>query len=394
MRHHLAAAAALFLTCASAATIRTAEVPFQLTQNHVFLPVAIGHHQPSWFLLDTGAGMTAVAQTTADATGLVATGRGKARGAGPGVVETTLHRDVDLRVAGTSIHIPLLSGIPLTAVSLPEGRSIEGILGYNVIEQFAIEIDYAHRILRFHAPSSYAPPAGAVAVPITFDQGHPVANAELTLPDGRTLPMRMMVDTGARGGVVVNTPFAEKRRVYDAIAPTLEGAFGVGIGGASAFRVGRAKQFKFAGVAFDVPVVSASLDRAGAVANPNLDGIIGAEVLRRFTVTIDYAHRRLLFVPNAALREPFEFDMAGTGFKAANLKFDRILVRYVLPHTPAAEAGLQEGDELVSVNGRPAAALMIDGLRALFQQPDKRYVLRVRRGGREIEMALVTRRLV
>ena len=44
--------------------------------------------------------------------------------------------------------------------------------------------------------------------------------------------------------------------------------------------------------------------------------------------------------------------------------------------------------------GRPAPALTIAGLRELFQQPEKRYVLRVRRGAREVEMAIVTRRLV
>jgi hypothetical protein len=293
-----------------------------------------------------------------------------------------------------SIHLPQLSGLPLTAVSLPEGRSMEGILGYNVISQFVIEIDYEHRLLRFLAPSSYMPPDGAVAVPIAFHQGHPVLEAALTLPDGRTLPMRMMVDTGARGGVIVNTPFAEKHRVYEAIAPTVDGAFGVGIGGASAFRLGRGKHFKLAGVTFEAPIVSASLDRAGAIANPELDGIVGGEILRRFTVTLDYPHKRMLFTPNATLREPFEFDMAGFGFKAASLKFDRILVRYVIPHTPAAEAGLQEGDEIVAVDGRPAPALTIAGLRELFQQPEKRYVLRVRRGGEEREVTIVTRRLV
>ncbi len=86
--------------------------------------------------------------------------------------------------------------------------------------------------------------------------------------------------------------------------------------------------------------------------------------------------------------------MLGAGFKAADLKFDRILVRYVLPNSPASEAGLQEGDELVAVDGRSAAPLTVGGLRALFLEPDKRHVLRTRRGGRETEVAIVTRRLV
>jgi len=119
-----------------------------------------------------------------------------------------------------------------------------------------------------------------------------------------------------------------------------------------------------------------------------------SEVLRRFTLTLDYRHRRLLLSPNGALRDPFEVEMLGAGFKAADLKFDRILVRYVLPNSPASEAGLQEGDEIVAVDGRSAAPLTVGGLRALFTEPDKRHTLRTRRGGREGEVAIVTRRLV
>jgi predicted aspartyl protease len=393
-RHSAALAATLLLACASSRLPRAAaEVPFQLTQDHVYVPVTIGNHPPSWFLLDSGAQITALAQTTADALGLVSHGTGRAGGAGAGVVATTVFHDVDIELAGTPIHLPRLPGIPLTPVSLAEGRLIEGILGTTVIRDFAIEIDYERRLLRFHDRSSFVAPPGAVVVPVTFYRDRPVVAAELTLADGRTLPMRMLVDTGARG-ILVNTPFAERHRIYDAIAPTIAAPFGVGIGGTTHQRVGRARRFTLAGFAFDAPIVSAAEDRAGATAGDEVDGLIGSEVLRRFTLTLDYRHRRLLLAPNSGLHDPFEVEMLGAGFKAADLKFDRLLVRYVLPHSPAAKAGLQEGDEIVAVDGRPAAPLTVSGLRALFLEPDKRHVLRFRHAGRDIEVPIVTRRLV
>jgi PDZ domain/Aspartyl protease len=310
------------------------------------------------------------------------------------VVRTTILRDVDLDIGGVPVNVAQMAGLPLTSISLSEGRAIDGVLGYSVVREFAIDVDYERRRLRFHDAATYAAPDGAVVVPITFDSGHPVAAAELTLADGRTLPMRMMVDTGARGGIVVNRPFAERHGIYDAIAPTIDAAYGMGIGGASHQRIGRAKRFAFAGVAFDAPIVSAATDRAGATAMAQVDGLIGGEILRRFTVTLDYARRRLLLAPNRALREPFELDMAGVAFKAADLKFDRILVRFVLPNSPAAEAGLHEDDEIVTVDGSSAAALTIAGIRDLFDKPDKRYVLRVRRGGRELDIPILTRRML
>src|SRR4051794_915895 len=95
------AAFLLAFACASSGTISghrpSAEVPVELTQSHVFVPVTIGRSaQPSWFLLDTGAQFSAVAQATVDAMHLVTHGQGRARGAGAAVVRTTFLRNVDL----------------------------------------------------------------------------------------------------------------------------------------------------------------------------------------------------------------------------------------------------------------------------------------------------------
>jgi predicted aspartyl protease len=387
----------LCLACTTLpATPPPAEIPIELTQGHIFLPVTIGRStRPSWFLLDTGAQFSAVAQTTVDSMHLVTHGMGRARGAGAGVVRTTFLRDVDLTIGDLRINLPEMGGLPLTPVSLAEGRAIEGILGFSVIREYAIEIDYERRRLRFYDAAKYQAPDGAVVVPITkFDADHPVVAAELTLPDGRVLPMRMMLDTGARAAVVINRPFAEKHGIYDALSPSIDASYGMGIGGAVQQRFARAKRFAFAGVTFDAPVVSAALDRAGATAMSAVDGLIGAESLHRFTLTLDYKHRRLLLAPNRALREPFEFDMAGLAFKGADLKFDRILVRFVLPNSPASEAGIEEGDEVVTIDGRGAAALTISGIRDLFEVPNKRHEMHLRRGARDLDVALVTRRML
>jgi hypothetical protein len=61
-------------------TIRTAEVPVQLEQSHVYVPVGVGKHAPLWFLLDTGAQIWAFAQTTVDALHLVSDEIGRVRG--------------------------------------------------------------------------------------------------------------------------------------------------------------------------------------------------------------------------------------------------------------------------------------------------------------------------
>ena len=50
----------------------------------------------------------------------------------------------------------------------------------------------------------------------------------------------------------------------------------------------------------------------GAFASSEFSGVIGGELLRRFKVIFDYAHKRMILEPNASLAEPFEYDMSGS----------------------------------------------------------------------------------
>lgn len=398
-RHAFAALATVaFLACASSAPpqhlAHDVEMPFALVQNHIYLPVSIGTHPPSSFLLDTGAGATILAQSTAEAMGLKVRGKSRATGAGPGVVDTTILRDVDIHFGGISVELDRVAALPLTPLSLIEGRAIEGVIGFNVIEQYVIEIDYARRVLRFRDPASFVSPADAVVVPIGFSRNHPVVDASMTLPNGTVLPLRMMVDTGARSAIVINRPFAEAHGVYDAVRPAIEGSFGAGVGGFTTQRIGRVQRFTLGGFAFESPLVSVSRDRQGAGADTQVDGLVGGELLRRFTLTIDYSRRRLLLQPNGDLPEPFEFDMGGVFLKSADTSFNRTVVRQLLPDSPATEAGMQVGDEIVSIDGRLASEMTIDTIRHLLRQPGRRYELRLMRSGEEVRAMLVTRRLL
>jgi hypothetical protein len=58
-------------------------------------------------------------------------------------------------------------------------------------------------------------------------------------------------------------------------------------------------------------VANFSQARAGTLADRGFGGVVGGDLLRRFTVTFDYPARRLLLDPNAAFDEPSDFDLSG-----------------------------------------------------------------------------------
>jgi hypothetical protein len=92
--------------------------------------------------------------------------------------------------------------------------------------------------------------------------------------------------------------------------------------------------------------------------------------------------------PQARLAEALaligQFENGRSEFR---LREVRAVVAGVAPESPAARAGVMPGDEIVSVNGRPAGYVW-DLLHELTATPDGRAVLEVRRGGATVTLAI------
>jgi membrane-associated protease RseP (regulator of RpoE activity) len=124
-------------------------------------------------------------------------------------------------------------------------------------------------------------------------------------------------------------------------------------------------------------------------------GILGGEILRRFTVIFDYSRRRMILEPNAHFDQPHDHDKSGLLWRAVGKSFNSFKVFQVIDNSPAAEAGLREGDTLEAVNGAPAASLTLEQLRRNFAQAEgTEYTLRISREGKPAETKLRLRRLL
>jgi C-terminal processing protease CtpA/Prc len=86
--------------------------------------------------------------------------------------------------------------------------------------------------------------------------------------------------------------------------------------------------------------------------------------------------------------------MSGLGLASEGPSFSVFKVARVLPGTPASEAGLRQGDEILSVGGRPVNGTRLSDLRERLRRPDQTVSLRVRRGAEELDVVIRTRRLV
>ncbi|MGK2857348.1 MAG: aspartyl protease family protein [Thermoanaerobaculia bacterium] len=372
----------------------SAKTKLELTQNHPYVPVFVNGKGPSMFILDTGADMTVIERGHAAELGLPMEGSIEIRGAGSGKLDAALIASPKVTIAGLDVPTEAVIAIPLDALSRYEGRAIEGILGYDVLSRFVVEIDYAANAVTFHDPASFRDPKDARAFDIYFDGNSPVMRGTVALPDGRSFDARLTLDTGNRTALILHQPFVEAHAIRKSLPVLADAPLGMGVGGMTRQDIGRIASLTLGGFVMNAPLTSFTVDKGGANANPDLDGNIGGEVLRRFTLWVDYGRKRILLHPNDELGTPFEHDMSGLTLAYGEQGAKQPVVVSVLPGSPAEAAGLKVGDLLVAVDGVATSATSLESLRETLRTPERKLRLEAHRGKARIEVELKTRRMI
>lgn len=367
-----------------------AQVPFEMNGNSLFLQARVNGSRPCWFILDTGAAVSVLNLTSVRSLGLRGGAAGTLQGAG-GVVQSTRVAGVTFDVGGALLEDLSVAAIPLTPFENSGGRVLDGILGYEFFRRYVVEIDYEARRLTVHEPAGYAYAGRGESLPLDIKNNHPHVRARLTLPGRAPLEGEFVIDAGASLPVTLLPSFIERHKLRDSLPPT-HTVYGRGVGGEVPLPVGRAESVRIGGFTLAQPV--AAFPSAGTFGGEGIAGNIGTAVLRRFKVVFDYSRRRVHLEPAKNFADPFEFDTSGLGLATEGPSFTALKVARVLPGTPAAEAGLRAGDEIVSVEGRPAGGTRLSDLRERLRRPGQTLQFRVRRGAAELDVELRTRRLV
>lgn len=367
--------------------------PIEISNNHVFVKVCAGD-TPLDFILDTGAGATFFDLNHAKALGLKIGSAFSVRGAGAGTVAGGRVDGGEISLVGTGLKQPVSSAIDLSNLPSREGHRMDGILGYDFISRFVLAIDYVKQELRLYDPGSFQYSGPGTTVPVTFFNNHPHINTEVRLADGTAIPGRMIVDVGSASSLSLAKPFVDENHLRDRVGPIVRRRGGGGVGGATWTDVGRVAGLRIGNLEIARPTTVLFGDSAGVFTTPGTwVGNIGGEVLRRFTVFLDYKHNRMIFEPHAGTTEAFESDMSGIGFVMDD-SLRTLIVDTVVPDSPAAAAGIVSRDTITAIDGRPSTSTELRELRKRLKREGERVSFTIRHGGEAKTVVIVTRRLV
>jgi hypothetical protein len=352
------------------------EMPFASEDARLYVPVTSGGPGPGWFILDTGAGPTLVDAATADALKVATTAAGTTTGAGAGATDIRHSAPVSLQVGSLALG-PLQANVaPLDSMIGPSsGRAIPGIVGSRFFIEPVGALSFER--LRLHAPdpASHRSAGPGVAVPIDVDGGVPLARGWLTTPAGKRVPMRLLVDLGAKATLLLTEPFIRANDLRSAFPHEVESGLGAGMGGATRYAFTRVLSIGLDGpTPLRADSIVAGLSVNGTLRSEAFDGLLGADFLSRYHVIFDYARRRMILAPRAVPERFAEFDMAGVYLLGEGPAHRRYRIDEVRANSPAARAGLRVGDEVVEADGKPASAYSLSDLRDLLRSGDGRVV--------------------
>jgi len=360
-------------------------IPFDLYKNQIFVPMQVNGSRPLWFILDTGANIAALDETIAQELGFKPEGAGATQGVGSNDVQMKFLKNIKFA-------LPDLDFVDDEIITLDyrpnfsfQGRETHGIFSYDFLKRFVVTIDYAKRLLTVTEPdnavqNNLVQSSGEV-FPLTFQHGLPYVEGEITVPGNPPQKTTFLVDIGS--GDTVDWP-----KLGISKGKLLETVSGVGLGnnetrglsGRGTLRLGK---FEFK----EIPIHCCGGNELG-------NHLVGGELLKRFTVRLDFPHQRMMLLPNGDLSKPFPFDASGLILRQErDSMFFRI--KTVIPDTPAAETGLQPANLIEQVNGIPAMQWTLEALEDALSEPGRTFDLVVSNpSGGKRSVKLLTRTLI
>lgn len=352
-----------------------AEIPATFIDSLVFLPVHVNQSEPSLFELDSTAAVSSI-----DA-----------------------ERATEIGIGRTPVPLLNLSGVDISLGSLAEttkkdfgayvGRPYEGTIGNDVLADAVVEIDYARQTVRLYDPATYQYSGRGKSFHLNLSSGEPVVQAKFTETNGKTFDGSFAVDTALDASIVISGKFEQAHHLHFTHTKTIP-ATDIELSGMQQPVLARIMQVSVGPYDIRDPIAVFSRGDSPAGANSRLAGQLGARLLRRFTVTFDYPHQRMILDPSSEFRADDFEDMSGLAILATGSDLKTFEVTEVRSGTPGADAKIQKGDVIAGVDDEAAADLSLAAIRKLFRQPGTKYKLLIQRKGQTLTATLQTRRLI
>jgi hypothetical protein len=366
------------------------QIPIEVYNNLVVVPVVLNGALPLKFILDTGVRTSILTQKTfSDILNLQYSRKYSISGpGGDKLVDAYVTNNVSIDLPGVSGkgHAMLVLAEDYLELRNYLGTDVHGILGYELFSRFIVEIDYQKKLLTLMTPERFRKRGKFQMIPMVIEDTKPYIIVPLVLQDGTSLEAKLLVDSGASHGLMLETSSDSRIKVPEIAVSSL---LGRGLGGEIFGKVGRIQALKMGtntlqNVVANFPDPNSYIDSL-KTGNIFRNGAVGGEILSRFTVVFNFPKERIYLKKNASFKHDFYYNLSGITIKAKGSALNIFEVTEVREKSASQLGGIQAGDEILSVNGISAKNLDLNSVNGFFNsKPGRKIKLEIFRNGEKL----------
>ncbi|WP_275316649.1 aspartyl protease family protein [Tenacibaculum bernardetii] len=399
------------------------ELSFKLINNLIIIPLEINGHKLS-FILDTGVNKTILFNLSEkDSVGLNNVEKVSIRGLGSGEpVEALLSKGNDFRVknilsSNQELYVVLNDAFSLSAKM---GTTIHGIIGYDLLKDVIVKINYNSKRVTFYNPKTYKKSKcrKCEIFPLQFYRNKPYIDvkARIDTIKNREIAVKLLIDTGGTDAMWL---FEDTKEVIKTPIKHFKDILGEGISGTIYGNRSKIPHVSLGKFLINKPTVS-FLDATSTFSARQFkerNGSIGGNILKRFKIWIDYPNKTVTLKKSASLKDGFYYNMSGLHLIYAGQELvkqkrktklmdsygnnqsnknniisfvdtyyyifkSKYKIDRVVKGSPAERVGLLRGDVIKSINGKKAYEFELSEILHIFQtKPNRKIKMKIERLG-------------
>lgn len=149
-------------------------IPFLLEEaaDHIMVEVSINGTAETWFLVDTGADITVINKDRMAQFGLTGFGSSFASGGG-NAAEYSQTKVASQKIGGVELLNQRVGVMSLKGLERLYGMPIGGLIGYDFLSRFVVEVNYDTRKINLIEPSQFAYRGKGDQIKFVMEEGHP-----------------------------------------------------------------------------------------------------------------------------------------------------------------------------------------------------------------------------
>lgn len=412
---------------------RPSKIYFKLINNLIVIPVEVNNVKLS-FLLDTGVSRPILFNILNFNEKLEVNNKESIflRGLGDGDTVEAIKSTNNVFKIGNTINL----NQDLYAINNPEidfmarlGLPIHGIIGYDFLNNFIVEINYSKKYLKVHNPKFYKKKKckKCLESDMVFHNNKPFINVQAVLSNNNLIDLKLLIDSGGSDALWL---FENKDNNINIPLNNFDDFLGRGLSGNVYGKRAKINQlnigeFKLTNVNTAFPD---SLSIGFASRNTSRNGSLSGDVLKRFNIIFDYPNKKISFKKNRHFNDPFKYNKSGISiehqgarlvkkvtknfnFKTydsenQNSTFSTIeSYKYIFvpaykivqirKDSPADKAGLLINDIVISVNRKPTHTLGLQDIIDIFYGDEGKTVrMIVERNGIQLRYSFVLKSML